>query len=260
MSSKIVDWGYILIAPGRPSYDEQIDFMSALGISLDQFGPLWIDEIKRGSTRPRSQLVRRQDALDASQNGDTIHIMTPVCVGLSAADIRWFCETALHGGVRLFVAGQEVKSDDNITMIAGEAARAINAFHVSENRRTGGKRRKTAAEPVREYEVRPCVYRHKAEDGRLLYVGACSNYNYRERKHKTGAEWWPQIANVEFEYFDTMREAFAAEKTAIYFERPEFNRLIADPGTDAFINMAAQMAIDADPDLAARIRALKPKS
>ncbi|MBY6055360.1 hypothetical protein [Leisingera daeponensis] len=260
MSGKCVQWGYILVAPGRPSYAEQVELLRDLGISRDAYGPVWVDKISRGSTRPKSQLEERNDVLKASLSGDVVHVMSPICAGLSAADVRWFASEVLAGGRRLFVGGNEVSTDEQVSEVAGAASRAIGAAHVAENRKTGGKRRKKKEAPAPVYKKAPCVYRHFDEDGELLYIGACTSYENRERKHRSSAEWFPQIARVEFEYFDSLREAFAAERSAIWFENPKHNRMVAEPDSDAFIEKATELAMRSDPELAAKIRAMKPKS
>lgn len=260
MSEKSVQWGYILVAPGRPSYDEQIGFLADLGITADRYGPVWLDEIRKGSTRPKTQLVERNDLMLAAWSGDAVHVFNPICLGLSAADITWFAAELIGKGVRLYVGGEEVATDEQVSMAAGVASRAISAHHVAESRRAGGKRRKAKAPPPPKYEKRPCVYRHFDASGELLYIGACTSYAHREQQHRSRSAWWPKIARVTFEYHETLREAFEAERAAIWFEKPPHNLMVVEPDSEAFVAKAAEMAEAHDPELAARIRAMKAKS
>lgn len=73
---------------------------------------------------------------------------------------------------------------------------------------------------------RCALYRHYDAEGRLLYVGMSVNPMRRLHVHSGVSPWFPQIARVEMQWFDSSAEAEAAETAAIRTERPLFN--IAD--------------------------------
>lgn len=69
----------------------------------------------------------------------------------------------------------------------------------------------------------PTVYRFFDAEGGLLYVGMTLSYESRLSTHKSASPWWPRVARIELERFDTRREAMRAEFRAILGECPEFN-------------------------------------
>lgn len=107
---KSLDWGYMLEAPGRPKLKEQQEFMRAAGVSMAQYGPLFHDQIERGSTRPRKQLIDRATLLLAVFPGDTVHIAAEFCLGVSTTDARWFIHELIGRGANLRVADKDVKT------------------------------------------------------------------------------------------------------------------------------------------------------
>lgn len=258
-----IKWGYILAAPGRPSRKDQIAHLVASGVSDDQFGPIWEDDIPRGSTRPQSQLIARNELLFAALPGDEIHVHSEFCAALSKADARWLLSSVAERGVHLVIGGVRIDTTESGEAFALEVARRQNVFHVSESRRAGKKRKRKKFAEVQGPPLpdrRPCVYRHFDTDGTLIYVGACINHRTREQHHKSQSDWWPESARVDVEYHDTMREALAAERVAIYFEKPVHNKLVVEPHAGAFIEQAARMVEDVSPEAAARILSMKPKS
>ncbi|WP_343038773.1 GIY-YIG nuclease family protein [Pseudoxanthomonas kalamensis] len=68
------------------------------------------------------------------------------------------------------------------------------------------------------------LYRHWDKDGRLLYVGIACNFVNRLAQHRNDSAWFPLIANVTIQHFDSREEAAAAEVHAIRTELPIFNR------------------------------------
>lgn len=67
------------------------------------------------------------------------------------------------------------------------------------------------------------LYRHFADDGRLLYVGISLSWPARTKAHSATSRWFDQVARVEIEQFETRDDALNAEREAIIRERPEFN-------------------------------------
>ncbi|TDE33183.1 hypothetical protein [Antarcticimicrobium sediminis] len=259
VSDNSIKWGYVLAAPGRPSRKDQIAYLVASGISDDEFGPIWEDRIIRGSTRPQSQLVGRNDLLLAVLPGDEIHAHSEFCAALSKSDARWLLDATADRGVHLVVGGVAVQTKVAAEAFAAEVARRQNVFHASESRRTGKKRKRKNVAEVQGPPLpgrRPCVYRHFDAIGALLYVGACINHHTRDLHHKSQSDWWPQSASVQVEYHPTMREALAAERVAIYFEKPAHNKRVVEPHTGAFIEQAARLVEEVSPEMSARILAI----
>jgi hypothetical protein len=69
-----------------------------------------------------------------------------------------------------------------------------------------------------------CLYRHFNEEGLLLYVGVTLSPLARLAGHRTKASWFPDIATITIERFQTKQSAVDAEWNAILFERPKFNK------------------------------------
>ena len=68
-----------------------------------------------------------------------------------------------------------------------------------------------------------CLYRHFDRDGRLLYIGISLNAISRLAGHRDTAHWFYEIARVDIEQYASRREAEAAERKAIYEEKPLHN-------------------------------------
>ena len=97
-------WGYILDAPGRPKAEDQRRALALLGADTGELGTVWRDKIKRGSTRPRHQLLEREALLAAMQPGDALAVAAPFCLGLSGKDAGWFLTALAEGGVSVIVS------------------------------------------------------------------------------------------------------------------------------------------------------------
>lgn len=70
---------------------------------------------------------------------------------------------------------------------------------------------------------RTAVYRPYDAAGTLLYVGKSRNPAGRCKQHAKVKPWWPDVARVDVEWFDSGDEAEAAEIAAIRAERPRWN-------------------------------------
>lgn len=68
------------------------------------------------------------------------------------------------------------------------------------------------------------VYRMFDLSGHLLYVGASGQPLARvaEHGHK---DWWRDVVRVDIAHYPTLREALAAEGSAIETEAPRYNRV-----------------------------------
>jgi hypothetical protein len=254
---KSVNWGYILEAPGRPPLKEQREFMKAAGVSLAEYGPCFHDRVSQISTRPRNQLIDRKTLMLAVDPGDTVNIAAEFCVGVSTTDARWFIHDLVNRGVNLRIAGKDIKIGC-IEEVVEEVGRRQNTHNVRtfrslEKLRARRKARMQQVQPEASvsWVKRPCVYRHFDIEGCLLYVGSCTNYARRMIDHKSQAPWFSQINRESIEFYETLSEALAVERRAIWFEKPMYNRQRHMPPAQAFLEEAAKLA--GDEELAARI-------
>lgn len=67
------------------------------------------------------------------------------------------------------------------------------------------------------------LYRLHNSAGHLLYVGISGEPPRRWVEHSDEKPWWPEVANLSLEWFDTRAEALDAEIIAICRERPKYN-------------------------------------
>lgn len=70
------------------------------------------------------------------------------------------------------------------------------------------------------------TYVYKLYDGwrRLLYVGATVNVKIRLGGHILTSDWYPKVKYKVSIPYSTRRQAFIAEKKAIQYENPIYNR------------------------------------
>lgn len=83
--------------------------------------------------------------------------------------------------------------------------------------------------------ARHFVYRCFDRDGRLLYIGATSNYDERVKEYRRRR----QVASIEREEYPTRAEAFAAELAAIKESLPPWNNQGYKAGTHLLYDMEA---------------------
>lgn len=68
-----------------------------------------------------------------------------------------------------------------------------------------------------------CVYRAFNADDELLYVGITASPAGRFSQHNSVTDWWPEVAVLRIEHFDSREEAMIAENNAINTESPRHN-------------------------------------
>jgi hypothetical protein len=76
----------------------------------------------------------------------------------------------------------------------------------------------------RRYEKPAVVYHAFNAAGELLYVGVTCNLRVRLGAHRRETPWWGEVADVKHVGYDDRRVAERAEKTAIWREKPRYNR------------------------------------
>ena len=85
------------------------------------------------------------------------------------------------------------------------------------------------------------VYRHYDDAGALLYVGMSMRPDRRTKDHRRSAAWWPQLATIKLEHYQSEIEAQLAEQDAIRAEAPRHNA--AKLLEDAVERMRAAVAV-----------------
>lgn len=75
---------------------------------------------------------------------------------------------------------------------------------------------------IRRVTDMQAVYRMYDDAGALLYVGTTVNVDTRLKSHAE-KRWFPLVAAIKLEWFDTAAAAFLAEQRAIRAEQPRMN-------------------------------------
>jgi predicted GIY-YIG superfamily endonuclease len=70
---------------------------------------------------------------------------------------------------------------------------------------------------------RTALYRHRDENGTLLYVGISLTLAHRLAAHANTSHWFRDVVRVDIEWFPTRDEALKAERHAIQCEHPRCN-------------------------------------
>jgi len=76
--------------------------------------------------------------------------------------------------------------------------------------------------------VNHTLYRFRAADGKLLYVGKTANPGARFAKHGLDHSWWRAVATITLEHYANNELLTQAERQAIRNERPYFNTAFND--------------------------------
>jgi len=67
------------------------------------------------------------------------------------------------------------------------------------------------------------LYRHFDANGALLYVGQSNNCFERFQEHRQSSDWTTLSVVMRIERFESRKAALAAERQAIFLEKPRFN-------------------------------------
>ena len=78
-------------------------------------------------------------------------------------------------------------------------------------------------------ELASHVYRCFRADGTVLYIGVTSQPEVRFRQHMDSKPWWPEVDRIEVGPRVPREEAVAAERQAIYEQRPLHNKRVIPP-------------------------------
>ena len=138
-------WGYVLVAPGRPSRSDQIKTLEALGVDIGKRAMFWEDKIevgKRGRNAGQTQLVGRNDLIGAALPGDRVVIANPLCVGLSALDAEWFLGQMRDKFVGVTVNGGlfRIAPGDDFSELVEEVGKAQTRANTARSRAINGRK------------------------------------------------------------------------------------------------------------------------
>ncbi|MGZ9935866.1 GIY-YIG nuclease family protein (plasmid) [Streptomyces sp. NC-S4] len=75
-----------------------------------------------------------------------------------------------------------------------------------------------------DYDQPAAVYRLYDADEALLYIGLTCNPASRWKDHCKQMLWWPEVTHKHLTWYDTRREAWAAEGAAIREEGARYNK------------------------------------
>lgn len=92
-----------------------------------------------------------------------------------------------------------------------------------ERPKTSPSRKRRSMTTSADDSVRTALYRLRSANGQLLYVGISSKPPQRWGQHAADKEWWPEVATLSVEWFDSRTEALAMEANAIRAEQPRHN-------------------------------------
>ncbi len=138
-------WGYMLLAPGRPSEAEQRAALVALGAEAGETATIWADRVRRGK-RGRGgaweQLEERKHLLTAAVAGDRVVIAAPYCMGMGGGDAAAFLAALAERGVSVTVNGdlRIIAPGDDVSELVEEVDRARTRAQTAKAR--AGKRKR----------------------------------------------------------------------------------------------------------------------
>ena len=87
----------------------------------------------------------------------------------------------------------------------------------------------SAAIAAERLDRRAAVYRLRACDRRILYIGVSENPRLRVMAHSWDKSWWPQVTHVGVAWYPTRAAALIAEAILIQDERPLHNEVLPSP-------------------------------
>lgn len=127
-------WGYVLEGDGRPDPALQVRVACLHGASA---ATIWRDHLPARPTHPRSVLQQRGMLVGALKEGDRVLVATPLCLGLSGDDLRWFVYAAHDAGASVMVheLAAVYRPGDDLSDLVAIFERARNALYARRARR-----------------------------------------------------------------------------------------------------------------------------
>lgn len=110
---------------------------------------------------------------------------------------------------------------------------------------------------MKDSNVSTDLYRHFANDGKLLYVGISLSTIARLSQHREASGWYCEISSISIEKFKSREEAIEAEKIAIKAERPKYNIVHKEDIVSANKEAKSKIIFDSKNELLKRIVSYK---
>lgn len=121
-------FGYALYGKGRPSRKAQKDALAAFGVDVGEIGTLWEDEHEPKRGRPSGKLPERSYLLGNLEEGDTVVVAAPYCLGIGRADAQWFIDELAARGAVLHVLGNAFRVEPG-----GDTSELLAALEARQN-------------------------------------------------------------------------------------------------------------------------------
>jgi DNA-binding XRE family transcriptional regulator len=103
------------------------------------------------------------------------------------------------------------------------------------------------------------LYRLYGADKRLLYVGITGRGLQRVREHATTKEWWEEVAEAEFETFDSLSDLSTAERRQIRTLRPLYNHGVQPTREAIKVKRRPRSSVRMTPHVGERLRELRTR-
>lgn len=113
-------WGYILLGKGRPDADAQRQLLRAVGVDTGSAQHCHQDTLPPRPTRPLSAMPMRGFLAEHVQEGDTVHIVGILCLGVSPEDVHQFLSALLQAGATVAIHHEAIVLDPAKEMVEGE--------------------------------------------------------------------------------------------------------------------------------------------
>lgn len=230
-------WAIVTLHSWLPSKSEQIARARAWGVTESwledvDVSAIFIDDVRKVKRttnwvphlKERFTFMNSAAHIDAAGSG--VFFATPLCVGFSEKLAQQTIDGLWAVGMHVYVhsVGAIYLPGDDLTEFLAQVGRDANAAHVRAWRSKKTEEPKDIDRRLIKFEKKPCLYRHFDKEGALLYVGSCANYTKRRYSHRNHSEWATEIHREQVEYFPTLHEAWDAERTAIWHEKPLHNK------------------------------------
>lgn len=96
-------WGYALLGKGRPEADAQRQLLRAVGVEVGAPDAYCEDVLPERPTRPLTAMSMRAFLKRSVASGDTVHVASLLCLGVSPADMFQFVNEVLQVGASIAV-------------------------------------------------------------------------------------------------------------------------------------------------------------
>lgn len=103
MTQEKKHWGYALLGKGRPEADAQRQLLRVVGVDVASPDAYCEDVLPERPTRPLTAMPMRAFLKRSVEPGDTVHVASLLCLGVSPADMFQFVNEVLQAGACIAV-------------------------------------------------------------------------------------------------------------------------------------------------------------